>query len=332
MRESLAGYFSIKIFERATFIFFSLIFFSVAFFVFADDTLSTKNIFQDADQDGLSNEEEKLYGTDPHKKDTDGDGYSDGVEIESGYNPLKRAPGDKVTKESVATAEAKATATSGTEKENLTEEVSGEIARLVKRSHEQGEDISLEKIDMTVEKILNSSNEEVVLPEIELKDIKIKKVAKSLKEKKRKEKEREYAVEYLTIMSYLMANNMPQTFRTNEDLEKVLFSLSDNSLTAVSLGNAKYIDDLSQRGEKMLEELKDVEVPEKMLDVHVKALKMARYAVELKKDFRPADEDPLGQIEALSKMQGFIAGAFGFVDEINKKLADYEIEEIPLDL
>ena len=47
------------------FIFFSLLILSTAFFVFANDAVSTKNIFQDSDQDGLSNDEEKLYGTDP---------------------------------------------------------------------------------------------------------------------------------------------------------------------------------------------------------------------------------------------------------------------------
>lgn len=43
----------------------------------------------DADNDGLSNLQEFLLGTDPGKADTDGDGILDGVEIAQGYNPLK---------------------------------------------------------------------------------------------------------------------------------------------------------------------------------------------------------------------------------------------------
>ncbi len=31
---------------------------------------------------------EQLYGTDPNKPDTDGDGYLDGEEVTNGYNPL----------------------------------------------------------------------------------------------------------------------------------------------------------------------------------------------------------------------------------------------------
>lgn len=42
----------------------------------------------DTDQDGLTDREEaKVYGTDPLKADTDGDGYPDGAEIKNGFNP-----------------------------------------------------------------------------------------------------------------------------------------------------------------------------------------------------------------------------------------------------
>ena len=42
----------------------------------------------DSDNDGLTDAEEKIYGTDPHNPDTDGDGYLDGAEVKAGYNPL----------------------------------------------------------------------------------------------------------------------------------------------------------------------------------------------------------------------------------------------------
>lgn len=42
----------------------------------------------DTDNDGLSDYEEvKIYHTDPLNPDTDGDGYKDGQEVKSGYNP-----------------------------------------------------------------------------------------------------------------------------------------------------------------------------------------------------------------------------------------------------
>lgn len=43
--------------------------------------------YADTDKDGLSNAQEKLYGTNPNNRDTDGDGFYDGEEVKSGYNP-----------------------------------------------------------------------------------------------------------------------------------------------------------------------------------------------------------------------------------------------------
>lgn len=52
---------------------------------------------KDSDNDGLKDWQEiQLYHTDPCKADTDGDGYSDGEEIASGYDPTKKAPGDEL--------------------------------------------------------------------------------------------------------------------------------------------------------------------------------------------------------------------------------------------
>ena len=58
-----------------------------------DDRLS------DYDSDGLTDlEEVNTYGTDPKNSDTDGDGYLDGAEIKTDYDPLIAAPGDKLPK------------------------------------------------------------------------------------------------------------------------------------------------------------------------------------------------------------------------------------------
>lgn len=43
----------------------------------------------DSDKDGLQDELELKYGTDPQKFDTDQDTYNDGEEISHGYDPLK---------------------------------------------------------------------------------------------------------------------------------------------------------------------------------------------------------------------------------------------------
>lgn len=42
---------------------------------------------KDTDKDGLPDQLEAIYGTNPNKADTDGDGFKDGEEIEKGFNP-----------------------------------------------------------------------------------------------------------------------------------------------------------------------------------------------------------------------------------------------------
>lgn len=42
----------------------------------------------DGDRDGLPDDTERALGTDPNKRDTDGDGYVDGLEVFAGSNPL----------------------------------------------------------------------------------------------------------------------------------------------------------------------------------------------------------------------------------------------------
>lgn len=45
-------------------------------------------LVDDPDFDGISTDQERnKYGTDPYNPDTDGDGYSDGDEVDAGYNP-----------------------------------------------------------------------------------------------------------------------------------------------------------------------------------------------------------------------------------------------------
>ena len=48
---------------------------------------NTGTVFPDSDNDGLTDPEENLHGTDPNNPDTDGDGVSDGDEVAAGTDP-----------------------------------------------------------------------------------------------------------------------------------------------------------------------------------------------------------------------------------------------------
>ncbi|MBI5733870.1 MAG: hypothetical protein HY973_02915 [Candidatus Kerfeldbacteria bacterium] len=52
-------------------------------------TVTPPNLSLDSDQDGLTDMEEIVFGTDPKKPDSDGDGFLDGSEVAQGFDPAK---------------------------------------------------------------------------------------------------------------------------------------------------------------------------------------------------------------------------------------------------
>lgn len=60
-----------------------------------------KNASEDDDGDGLQNWEENLWGSDPKKPDTDGDGTNDGDEAHANRNPAVAGPNDAITASSL---------------------------------------------------------------------------------------------------------------------------------------------------------------------------------------------------------------------------------------
>lgn len=60
----------------------------------SNDVLGVLEFMQDPDGDGLSNQQEHNYGTNPHVSDTDGDGMWDGWEIKYNLDPLDLTDGD----------------------------------------------------------------------------------------------------------------------------------------------------------------------------------------------------------------------------------------------
>lgn len=317
---------------KTTFIiFFSLIFLGFTVFVVAQENSSSDiNIFLDTDQDGLSDEEEKTYGTDPNKRDTDGDGYSDGSEIKSGYDPKVPAPGDKIVDENEA-------ASSGfsTDGENLTEKLSVELANLLndKASVEDGK-IEMEDLDSLIEETTGEFLTFDDLPEVNKDEIKIKDQDYSdLSDKKREQKLKEDAVEYLTQASYIVISNSPQEISDDEDIENLTSSLIEavSNFSPTSF-DASLFDQIVDKEEMMLEQLKELEVPEEMIDLHIKGLKLVNFSSDLRENARPVADDPIKTIINLSKINSFLILGEEYSKEIITAFEKYDITEPAFDL
>jgi len=324
------------------FIFVGLIIFSFAFFVFAEDnSQSQNNIFVDSDQDGLSNEEEKTYGTDPNNPDTDSDGYSDGAEVKSGYDPLKPAPGDKIIEDKTAprvlSESVEKTTEADSDQINLTQELSAKVVDLVNTKATNNENINIDDLSAISEQL--TSNTSVTLddlPAIDESTIKIKKQNYSkLSQEEQTAKKKEDDIAYLVAVAYILANNAPQKISTLDDLTKIGESIISQADISSSDFSLSFLDDYISKGNIVLEQIQDVEVPEDMLDFHKKGLTLANYSINLKNDIEASQnkqDDPVATMLKLSKLQNLIDLTLTFSNDVNSKLNTLGISTIPIDL
>lgn len=323
---------NISFFYKAGAVLGVLILFAFVFIGHAEESANSgKNLFADYDQDGLSNDEEAAYGTDPHNADTDSDGYSDYVEVSSGYDPKKPAPGDRLVK---ATEPIVVPEISVEGEKNLTEEVSAKLAGVMQASAAEGKMLTLADIDKVVSDSVESSVQAPKMPEVDVKRIKIKDESyKKLSNDERKEKIQEDAKRYMSAVMYVFAVQFPSV--ASED-GNASTAAAGNTITklllAFSMGDEKEINTFVEAGSKATEQLYDIEVPETLLDLHIRGIQFSLYAQEMKKSVKISAGDPLESISNFSLAQGLIASGSEFVTDAQSRLAELGVDSVPLSI
>ena len=304
-----------------------LIILSFAFYVGAEDkNKNTSNIFLDSDQDGLTDAEEKVYGTDPHNPDTDGDGYNDGAEVRAGYDPLKPAPGDKLIPGDNNRAKDSSVLGDLTEK-NITTDLSKKLSALTASGNSPSMDDIQKLIDETLSGVSNNDPGNIVLPEIKKEFLKIKSQASyaNLGEKKATEKIKEDSTNYLTALIYIFSSNSPESITSLNDAPKAISTIENTLISAISNRSTKEISQLLDSQAKIIEQLKALEVPENLVDLHIKALSLATYSQQLASTIQPNDSDPLGDIASLTKVSSLISAFSDFTQEAQDTFSQYGI-------
>jgi hypothetical protein len=264
----------------------------------------------DPDCDGLTNAEEKLYGTDSTNADTDGDGYSDGVEVKSGYDPLKAAPGDKLdTGEITATSSSQNNTVTGSTS-SLTDEYLQNLATYL--SSKDSQSISTADISaFTDEQLAKNMGDTVTmdtLPDVDQSQIKIlKQDYSALSDEDKKKKEADDALKYSEQLAYLLVSNAPTQLSTSADFsafyDDFLSHLAD---LGTSSSNSEYFSDLGNRLDVFLSQVNDIQVPETMVDIHVKFLRLVKGVLTLR-DSSLDLNDPMGKMMLLKKTTAYIS-------------------------
>ncbi len=286
---------------------------------------SSQTLLVDFDQDGLSNEEERLYGTDPNNDDTDGDGFSDGVEVRSGYDPLVPASeGDKILEtDTVASRYEKSV--SGT---NLTRQFSAKVAGVTAEALAGNGEISVEQLNEELEDIVNTRISFADLPPIDPSEIRIKKQDyKKLNKKERAERIKQDAEEYISAVSYVINVHSPENIQDPDAAEKFAQEIlrKVNGL-AVDPTDVGYFKDLARNAEKALNDIREVEVPETLLEQHIKILQVVEYAVTIGEEFKPDKDDPLAMMGSYVELQQLGMLGLELSDELDERLQELGVK------
>lgn len=299
-----------------------LLFFSLGYYVFASVNEATnKNFLLDSDQDGLTDEEEKTYGTDPYKADTDKDGYSDGVEVKSGYDPKKPAPGDRlasVNKE----IESK-------DAENLTLKLTEGLKPLLENSGEEGKQVSVQDIDNVLQNSLgNDLNTEASFDSLPSYTVPEDKIMRqnygNLSEADRKERVKEDTMRYLGSLSYVLANNMPEGITGPGEMKTFVESLGlhINDLAKTTPDYSFYVP-IGKHVQAIVDEAGLIQVPENMLEVHTKGIRIFKAYLDLGEKAPVGSGDPVAQITLIKKIQALTVLSEEYLNEAYLKVSGF---------
>lgn len=352
----------------------SFVVFAATFFALAQGQ-NGNSLFLDSDQDGLTDQEERMIGTDPGKADTDGDGYSDGKEIESGYDPTKPAPGDKI----IAQAQPAASESTGDQagqsdlaaaanpdqtgsdllsqltgetglsasdsltdlssdpnNPNITNEMIGQLMQLTTQKAGDSETFAqnptytaedldqisrsaLETVDITKDFPEIADGELNILPEIK---------GKNLSEDEIKEKQKNEIEKYLAQSAFIFASNSPFAVENMSSLQTNLNTEGENLVSALVIGDSAKIDSYAQKAQTGIDQMKKIEVPYVLKDIHKSMLQLAICTVGLKDDISASASDPMKGLLAASSLTAVAENAVKLQDEFSGILSEYGIESV----
>ncbi|HHH12498.1 MAG TPA: hypothetical protein ENJ77_01325 [Candidatus Moranbacteria bacterium] len=271
----------------------------------------------DYDQDGLSNDEERLYGTDPYTYDTDGDSYGDGIEVRSGYDPLVPAEeGDRILERKIVDE-------SGQLRTNLTDKFATEVAGVAAEALSGDGEINLTQVGEDLADMTQAELDFSDLPEVDLKEIQIKKQDyEDLDEKERREKIKQDAAEYVAAVGYIVSTYSPKGDISDPANAESLAGEVMSKVEALIIDptDVSYFKKMAERGQKALVDLEEVEVPETLLEEHLKMLQITKAAIALGVDFKADPDDPVATIAAYNQAEQLGRLAMKFSAELNDKL------------
>ncbi len=262
----------------------------------------------DPDNDGLKNWEEEMYKTDKRNPDTDGDGYLDGEEIVSGYDPTIPAPNDALEGTDTSTPRPNPTNLTDYLTQLITEKVSsGEIKPV--------DDLNLAP-DSTLlnnEAIFNEAllqvtkkaNEDFDISKIEIANINISE----------KETTKEEISRYISEMSKVLNNDAVYA--------EIGMSEAEIISEAVELKEFKNLDKIIEFYDQGVKSIQNITVPKDFVDLHKKQISILKLTNKILKSIRDFEKDPATAAAAIEKYQDLPRIINEFTNELIERIGKY---------
>jgi hypothetical protein len=248
----------------------------------------------DPDNDGLKNWEEEVYKTDPRDPDTDKDGYTDGEEVLSGYNPLIKAPDDAL--EDTDTSVPRPVPSNLTDRlsQIISEKIkSGEI-KPVADSNTAPDSTLLNNEDILNEALLqiaNKAEKDFRLPVISDSEITISQEPTNTSQVQR------YVVQMGSAMT------------TDSSIYYGFTSEANLIQSAVERKNTSKIQPLISSYGQIIENIKKIEVPQDFIDIHkqqIAIFELTKKILEAIRDFKDDPASASAAADVYPKLNGML--------------------------
>lgn len=191
---------------------------------------------------------------------------------------------------------------------------------------------STDEVSQMIQSSLSSTDISKDLPAISDSDIKILPAVddKKLTADEKKAKEKEQIQTYLSSAAFIFATNAPFPVDTPDNLTSSLQNEQSNLISALTSGDQTKINDYAQRAQAGIDQLKNVEVPYVLKDIHKSILQLAIYTLGFKDKVTIDPSDPTKSLAAFSSLQAVAESSLKLQDELSAILQNYGIDTIAL--
>lgn len=265
----------------------------------------------DADTDGLKNWEEEIYKTDPRNPDTDGDGYLDGEEIASGYDPAIKAPDDALEGTDASVPRQAPKNLTVYLAQILSQKISaGEIDPTSLNTIDSQSDPTIpynqEIINEALAQIGERAKKYFALPLVKVEDISVSSSPTT----------------YEAIGAYIAA--MGQAVGENQELSRINKSEVDIIKDAIESKNTEEISILRSSTQKNIENVKAITAPQGFEGLHAQQIAIFMLEEKIFDAVIHFNEDPAMAAAALETYQQLLTIYQAFSEALNAKIQSYQ--------